>query len=109
MTQAEIIAQAIRERRSLVVTINGRRWTVAPIQLGWKTTEEEGRHMRLLCYDVGEYSPMGLRPPGSLENHRCWKVDEVTSLAPSKVPWRGGFGLPKPGTCLDEVVVAPTV
>ena len=64
MSVEQVLISAIRNRISLEVSYKGHARLIAPVRLGWKTTDKEGLHKNLMCYQFGGYSSRGLKPDG---------------------------------------------
>jgi len=105
MSLEQVLLSAIRDKTSLEVMYQGVARVICPWRLGWKTTEKSGPHKNLLCYQIGGYSASGLKPHGSMENFRCWNLDEIRSALPVSTPWYFPQTWPKePSTCIDDVI-----
>jgi len=110
MSVEQVLISAIREKISLEVTYKGRSRLISPIRFGWKTTEKHGLHKNLMCYQFGGYSSSGLKPNGSMDNYRCWNLEDITSAVPIQADWHGGYGWPKePSNCIDNVIAGPSI
>jgi hypothetical protein len=110
MTVEQALISAINHQVSVQVDHQGHSKWISPVRLGWKTTKKDGLHKNLFCYQFGGYSSRGLKPDGSMDNYRCWNLDDVTSVLPINAAWHGGYGFPKePSDCIDDVIAGPRV
>src|SRR5580704_6733091 len=110
MSAEDVIASAINLKICLNVTYQGHTRLVAPIRLGWKTTDEDGPHKNFFCYQLGGYSSKGLKPDGSIDNYRCWKLSDITSALPTKDHWREGTAWhTQRSKCIDDVIAGPPI
>ena len=105
MTLEQVLISAIHDKTSLEVMYQGFARIVCPCRLGWKTTEKDGFHKNFFCYQIGGYSKSGLKPDGSMDNFRCWNLDEIRSALPVNAPWFCPPVWPKePSQCIDDVI-----
>ena len=110
MTVEQVLLSAINNKTSLEVIYQNQTRLIAPIRYGWKTTEKEGLHKNLMCYQFGGYSSRGLGPDGSMQNYRCWNLEDISSAVPIEAPWHGGYGWPKErSSCIDDVIAGPPI
>jgi hypothetical protein len=108
MSVEQVIIAAIRDKISLEVNYKNHSRLISPIRLGWKTTEEEGLHKNVFCYQFDGYSSSGLRPNVSPENYRCWNLSDIYSAVPVRAPWYGSEGWPRErSSCIDDVIAGP--
>lgn len=108
MSVEQVLISAIQNRSSLAVNYKGNQRLISPIRLGWKTTEKEGLHKNLMCYQFGGYSSQGLKPAGSMDNYRCWNLEDISSAVPIQAEWHGGYAWPKErSNCIDNVIAGP--
>jgi len=106
MTVEDVIVAAIRRGLSLEVIYDGYARLVSPIRYGWKETEKEGMHKNLFCYQFGGYSSRGLGPDGSMQNYRCWNLENISGASVVEIPTHSGLKwTSEPSTCIDRVIV----
>jgi hypothetical protein len=107
MTVEQALVLAINSKSSIEVQYDGHIRHVSPIRFGWKTTEDEGLHKNLFCYQFGGYSSRGLSPDGSEDNFRCWKLEDITYVAVIPGIWHGAYALPRErSTCIDTTIAS---
>ena len=110
MSIEQVLISAINNKSSLEVFYKGHLRRISPVRFGRKTTEKDGLHKNLMCYQFSGYSSRGLKPDGSMENYRCWNLEDITTALPIEAPWHGGYGWPKEGsTCIDDVIAGPPI
>lgn len=110
MTVEDVIIAAIRQKVSLEVVYKNHARHISPVRIGWKTTDKEGLHKNLLCYQFGGYSSRGLKPLGSPDNYRCWHLDDISSAVPIDSTWHGAYGWPRErSNCVDDVIAGPPI
>jgi hypothetical protein len=108
MAVEDVIIAAIRDKSSLEVMYRGFARLVSPIRFGWKTTEKDGRHKNLFCYQFGGYSSRGLGPEGSAENYRCWNMDEINAAVAIQTAPHGNYEwTTQPSNCIDDAIIGP--
>jgi hypothetical protein len=105
MNAEQVLMSAIDNKISLEVMYQGHARIVCPCRLGWKTTEKNGLHKNFFCYQIGGYSRSGLKPDGSVDNFRCWNLEEIRSALPVNAPWYCPQAwLKGPSQCIDDVI-----
>ncbi len=108
MSVEDVIISAIHHKVSLEVIYKGHKRWISPVRIGWKTTDKDGLHKNVFCYQFGGYSSRGLMPNGSMENYRCWSLDDIQSAVPIQSGWHGSYGWSKePSNCIDDVIAGP--
>ncbi len=86
--------EAMRGRRQVVCTFQGRRREICPVILG----HTDGRE-RVLAFQFGGESSKPLPPGGAW---RCLTLDEVTRIELRDGPWRAGDEHGTRQTCVAE-------
>jgi hypothetical protein len=108
MSVEEVIISAVNNKISLQLDYDHHMRLISPCRYGWKTTEEDGLHKILFCYQFGGYNSKGLKPDGSMENFRCWKLDKIYSAVPIKDPWSCPQAWPEERSrSIDDVIAGP--
>ena len=79
MSIEQVLISAINNKSSLEVFYKGHLRRISPVRFGRKTTEKDGLHKNLMCYQFSGYSSRGLKPDGSMENYRCWNLEDITT------------------------------
>jgi len=110
MSIEQVIISAIKNNTSLEVVYKNSSRKISPIRFGWKTTEGEGTHKNIFCYQSGGYSSKPLEPDGSMDNFRCWNLEKISSAVPVNDKWRSAkdWTMHK-SECIDEVIAGPQV
>lgn len=105
MTIEQTIVSAIRSKKPLEVIHQNHRKLVCPFRIGWKETEDKGIYKNVLVYQFGGYSSKGLEPDGSMDNFRCWNLDDIRSATPIDTEWHHPRGWSTMrSTCVDQVI-----
>ena len=97
----QLIRQAILEKKCMEANYNGLLRMMCPHTLGNSKKGEE----QALFYQYDGQSSKGLGQPGSPQNWRCLRVEELTALKIIAGTWQGGPNHTAPQTCVDQIDV----
>ena len=94
-TNADLLIQAINERKQITGYYDGLYREMCPHVVGWKVPAHH-----VLSYQFAGDSSKGLAPEGEW---KCMDVDGISQLALRDGPWRTGTTHGKPQRCVDVI------
>ena len=98
----DTIVDAIRHKRIITATYNGRERIVCPHAIGTKGNSSK---WHVMCYQFAGASSSGLGPNGSADNWRCMALDELSNILSSDGVWHTADSHSRKNTCIDRVEV----
>jgi hypothetical protein len=91
-----LIRQAIERRLQVLAAYHGYRREMCPHSIGVNRHGER----QALFYQFGGQSSRGLGPPGSPDNWRCLRIDEITDVSLQGGDWHTAPDHTRPQTCV---------
>jgi hypothetical protein len=91
-----LIRQAIEKRQQVIATYHGFRREMCPHSIGVNRRGER----QALSYQFAGQSSQILGPPGSPNNWRCLRVDELTDVSLRDGDWHTAPDHTRPQTCV---------
>ena len=99
-TNFDLVAEAIRQRQTIIASYNGYPRVMCPHTLGYNRA---GRAQALFYQYAGESSSV-LGSPGSPRNWRCIPVEEMAGVEVIDGPWQTAPNHSRPQTCVARIV-----
>ena len=101
MATADVLKDAIRNKRQVTAMFDGFPREFCPHAIGWKgpTEKKANTTYHVIGYQFGGSSKSGLPPGGQW---RCFPVDGLSDVASRAGEWHTGDNHTKPNTCIDQ-------
>jgi len=97
---ADLLRQAVREKKQVVATYDGYERELCPHVVGWKNGV-----LQCLAYQFAGYSSKGRVTPESPANWRCLTVAKLGDVQLRDGEWHTSANHSRPSTCVDQIDV----